>query len=345
MAGPAVLPGAVAPGLLGLVAVVTDSSACLDRAVQERHAIVVIPLRVLAGGAVADDEPGPLPAQIAAELRRGERLSTARPAPERFAAAYAAAAAAGASAIVSIHLSGELSGTIGSARLAAATAPVPVQVIDSRSIGAGLGLVVLAAAQAAAAAQLAAAQPAGAGHSAAGQPAGAGHPAAPSQAVGQPAGAAQLAAAQLAAEVAQAATRVATRLGLFFALDSQDQLHAGGRLAHPGGARPGGPAPVSLLRSRPLLHIADGRIAVLERVRTRSAARDRLTELAATFAAGHPARLTVMHLDNPSGAAALARQLATAIPAAGQLNVTEAGTAIRAHTGPGLLGVAVAALP
>ena len=130
------------------VAVVTDSSASLPPA---SLPVVVVPLRVLAGGAVADDAAGPLPAAIAAELARGERLSTARPAPGRFAAAYAAAAAAGAPAVVSVHLSGELSGTLGSARLAAAAAPVPVHVVDSRTIGAGLGLVVAAAARAAAA--------------------------------------------------------------------------------------------------------------------------------------------------------------------------------------------------
>ena len=138
----------------GQVAVVTDSSASLPASLPPASlAVVVVPLRVLAGGAVADDAAGPLPAAIAGELARGERLSTARPAPGRFGAAYAAAAAAGAPAVVSVHLSGELSGTLGSARLAAAAAPVPVHVVDSRTIGAGLGLVVAAAARAAAAAR------------------------------------------------------------------------------------------------------------------------------------------------------------------------------------------------
>ena len=82
------------------------------------------------------------------ELRRpGPAVRTASPAPERFAAAYAAAAAAGAEAIVSIHLSGRMSGTVGAARLAAAAAPVPVRVIDSGSLGMGLGFAVLSAAE------------------------------------------------------------------------------------------------------------------------------------------------------------------------------------------------------
>jgi fatty acid-binding protein DegV len=299
----------------GRVAVVTDSSACL-RPQDENCAALVVPLRVLAGGAAADDAPGPLPDLIADELRRGERLSTARPSPSRFTAVYAAAAAQGAPEIVSVHLSGELSSAIGSARLAAATAPVPVRVVDSRSIGAGLGLVVATAILAAA--------------------------------TGQP-----------AAEVEQIAIRQAARLGSFFALDSQDQLRDGGRLSQPGGPRPGqrsgdspdpgrgegrrgGGGAGSMLRSRPILAIRDGRIIAAERVRTRAAAGERLTELAAGFAAGRPCDVAVQHLDNEAGAAALRQQLIAAIPAAARISLVEAGTAIRAHTGPGLLGVAVA---
>ena len=274
------------------VAVVTDSSAGLD----PRLAVTVVPLRVLAGGVVADDTTGPLPAPIARELARGERLSTTRPAPERFAAAYAAAAAAGAPAVVSVHLSGELSGTLGSARLAAASAPVPVHVVDSRTIGAGLGLVVAAAARAAAA----------------------GHP---------------------APQVVQAARDQAARLGSFFALDSQAQLRAGGRLSAGGQGRA---TAAALLRSRPLLAIRDGQVVVLERVRTLAAAQDRLVQRAAVHAAGRRTELAVQHISNPSAADDLRQRLAAAIPAAGPIGLTEAGTAILAHTGPGLLAVVVA---
>jgi DegV family protein with EDD domain len=279
------------------VAVVTDSSASLAPA---NLPVVVVPLRVLAGGAVADDAAGPLPAAITAELDRGERLSTTRPAPERFAAAYAAAAAAGAPAVVSVHLSGELSGTLGSARLAAAAAPVPVHVVDSRTIGAGLGLVVAAAARAAAA--------------------------------GQP-----------AEQVVQAARDLSARLGSFFALDSQDHLRAGGRLSGGSAGRGAGRSTAgAMLRSRPLLTITGGRVVVLERVRTSAAAQDRLAQLASVHAAGRRSDLAVQHIGNPSGAEDLRRRLAAAIPAAGPIAVTEAGAAILAHTGPGLLAVVVA---
>ncbi|MGH3411317.1 MAG: DegV family protein, partial [Streptosporangiaceae bacterium] len=99
-----------------------------------------------------------------------------------------------------------------------------------------------------------------------------------------------------------------------------------------------------MLRSRSLLTITGGRV-VLERVRTSAAARDRLAQLASVHAAGRRSDLAVQHIGNPSGADDLRRRLAAAIPAAGLIAVTEAGAAIRAHTGPGLLAVVVAPEP
>jgi DegV family protein with EDD domain len=277
----------------GHVTVVTDSAACLAADLAGQQHVLVVPLRLLAGEQAADDGPVPLPDSIEEQLRAGRRLSTARPAPARFAAAYAAAAAAGAAAVVSVHLSGELSGTVASAAQAAASAPVPVRVVDSRSIGMGLGFAVLAAAQAADE-------------------------------------------GQSAEDVATAASACAARLGSFFALDTPDHLRAGGRLD------PARRSSGSALTARPLLHVRHGRIAVLERVRTPSAAAARLEELAVAFAAGQPADLAVQHLGNPRRAAKLAGRLALAIPQARRCYLSEAGAAIRAHTGPGMLGVVVA---
>src|SRR5579862_3363113 len=259
--------------MTGRVAVVTDSTACLPAEVAGRLEIAVVPLRVVAGRESADDEPGVLDGPAGDELRRGQRLSTARPAPAAFAASYAAAAAAGARAVVSVHLSGQLSGTIRSAQLAASGAAVPVRVVDSLSIGMGLGFAVLAAARSAAAGRQADA-------------------------------------------VAAAASSCAVRIGSFFALYSAEYLAAGGRLDAGGGlgaAAAGGRALV--LTARPLLRIRDGRIGVLDRVRTRSAALTRLSDLAVEFAGGRPVELAVQYLGPAERAATLARRLADAIPA------------------------------
>jgi DegV family protein with EDD domain len=74
-------------------------------------------------------------------------VTTSRPGPERFAAAYRAAVAAGATGIVSLHLSAEISGTHDAAVLAARDAPVPVRVVDSGMVAMALGFCALAAAE------------------------------------------------------------------------------------------------------------------------------------------------------------------------------------------------------
>lgn len=91
------------------------------------------------------------PGRVAEALKEWQPVSTSRPTPAEFTAIYKAAAEAGADAVVSVHLSSELSGTYESAVLAARSAELPVEVLDSRSIGMGLGFAVLNAARTAAA--------------------------------------------------------------------------------------------------------------------------------------------------------------------------------------------------
>ncbi|GLW21471.1 DegV family protein [Microbispora triticiradicis] len=131
------------------VAVVTDSTAYLGAEATGRWNVTVVPVQVILGDHEIDDVT-PFDAGLLAHALQGRSpIVTSRPSPERFAEAYERAAAAGATEIVSVHLSGALSGTVDSARLAAREAPVPVQVVDSRSIAMGLGFAVLAAARAA----------------------------------------------------------------------------------------------------------------------------------------------------------------------------------------------------
>ncbi|MEO3809993.1 DegV family protein [Sphaerisporangium sp. B11E5] len=131
------------------VAVVTDSTAYLQPAEVEQLGIIVIPLQVIVGDRTLDDGTQIDVAGLAAALKDWSPVSTSRPAPQRFAEIYEEAAARGAREVVSIHLSGALSGTVDSARLAAQDAPIPVDVVDSRSLAMGLGFPVLAAAKAA----------------------------------------------------------------------------------------------------------------------------------------------------------------------------------------------------
>jgi len=137
-------------------------------------------------------------------------------------------------------------------------------------------------------------------------------------------------------DVAAAAAGRAARLRSFFVLDTLDQLAAGGRLD------PGFPGAGSGLTIRLLLHLAQGKVAVLEKLRTTSAAVRRLEEVTAESAAGQPVDLAVQYLGDRDRGAALAGRLERLIPQARHRYLAEAGPVILAHTGPGMLGAVVA---
>ncbi|REE99281.1 DegV family protein [Thermomonospora umbrina] len=274
------------------VAVVTDSTAYLPAELSERHGLITVPLQIAIGGTVRDETELTV-AQTARALKEWRPVTTSRPAPERFAHAYKVAAGAGAEAVVSVHLSAAMSGTAEAARLAAEAAPIPVTVVDTGTIGMGLGFAALSAA--------ASARRGG----------------------------------DMAAVAAAAARRAELSRSLVY-VDTLEHLRRGGRI--------GGAATLlgSALMIKPLLHIVDGRIAPLDKVRTASRAIARLEELAVEAAGGRPVDLGIQHLGAASRADALARRLRERIPEAHDVHVGEVGPVIGAHTGPGMLGVVVA---
>lgn len=130
--------------------IVTDSTAYLPGGVVEQHGIEVVPLHVVVGGRDHVEGQDISAAQVAAALRDYTIVTTSRPTPQVFAETYQRLADEGATAIVSIHLSSQMSGTFEAAQLAAAEAPVPVEVVDSETIGMAMGFAVVAAAESAA---------------------------------------------------------------------------------------------------------------------------------------------------------------------------------------------------
>ena len=134
------------------VALVTDSTAYLSAELLRNTGITVVPVQVIVGGRAYDetaDEAGVR--RVADALRAWQPVTTSRPAPERFRQAFAAAAAGGADAVVCATLSSRMSGTFESAELAAKEVDIPVHLVDSRTVGMGLGFAVLAGAELAAA--------------------------------------------------------------------------------------------------------------------------------------------------------------------------------------------------
>jgi DegV family protein with EDD domain len=132
------------------VAIVTDSTSYLPAELIVEHGIRVVPLQVIIGGSAYDEGADLTSATVAEALRSWSPVTTSRPSPAAFLDAYEQAAGGGCDGIVSIHLSADISGTYESATLAARDSPVPTLVVDSRSLGMGLGFAVLSAAEAAA---------------------------------------------------------------------------------------------------------------------------------------------------------------------------------------------------
>ncbi|MFE1321163.1 DegV family protein [Kitasatospora phosalacinea] len=312
----------------GHLALVTDSTAYLPQEAVDRHRIRVVPLSVAVGDEVFAEGVEISPKDVAEALRSKQRVTTSRPSPETFAAAYRAAAEAGARGIVSIHLSAELSGTAEAARLAAPAVPVPVRVVDSRLVGMALGNCVLAAAESAGALDAARS---GAGAADAGGGAGG---AAGAAVVGGDGTGADGTEADLDLVVAAAEGRAAATAGFFY-VDTLEHLRRGGRI---------GTAQAlvgSALAVKPLLHLAGGRIEPLEKVRTASRAIARLEEIAVERAGRQPVDITVHHLAAEHRAEPLAERLRDRVPGLEGLCVSEVGAVIGAHVGPGLLAVVV----
>ncbi len=140
------------------------------------------------------------------------------------------------------------------------------------------------------------------------------------------------------AEVENAAVAAASRTTTFFVLETLEYLRRGGRI---------GSAAAFLgtaLAVKPVLHVKDGHIVPLEKVRTTNRAVARLVDLAeqATDVTGADSvELAVHHLAAHDRAVELATRLDERISPASGCVVSELGAAIGAHTGPGMLGVVV----
>lgn len=277
------------------VAVVTDSTAYLPQALIEKYGIEVVPLYVVLAGRSGREGSEIGPADVATALSvRGKSVSTSRPTPGDFVAAFRRRLGPDANRLVSIHLSSELSSTSDAARLAASQVGEHlVTVVDSRSTAMGMGFAVLAAARAAA----------------------------------------EGADVDTVVDVARD-TAAATRT--FFVVDTLEHLRRGGRI---------GSAAALLgtaLAVKPVLHVREGRVVPLEKVRTTARAVNRLVQHAVETAGDAPVAIAVHHLAAADLADRLAAELRQQIPGTIELYVSELGAAIGAHVGPGAVGVVIA---
>jgi DegV family protein with EDD domain len=129
------------------IALCTDSAACLPDELMRRFEIGVAPLTVTVEGTLGDDLSID-DEEFFDRLAEGIKPTTSQPSPGAFLQLYKQAAERGASEILSIHIGANLSGTVGSARIAAQSSPIPVEVVDSGTASFQQGLCVWEAAEA-----------------------------------------------------------------------------------------------------------------------------------------------------------------------------------------------------
>jgi len=278
------------------VAIVTDSAADLPEDVLSLRDIHMVPARIHFGARSYLDK-------VSLDAREFYRLmaesdvhpTTSQPPPGDFRRLYQILGSHHPG-IISIHITGRASGTFQAAASAAqrAATRVPVLAIDSRNASIGQGLIVLRAAELAAAGQ-------------------------------------DIDQIALALDEVIAGTRTWALLG------SLDHAVRGGRVA------PSRRLLARLLRLEPILAtFPDGRLAMGGFLLGRH---DRVRRFARWLARriGGTAglRLAVAHANAPEDAARLLAELRAQLPGLANVLVTEVGTALGVHGGPGTLVVAL----
>lgn len=143
-------------------------------------------------------------------------------------------------------------------------------------------------------------------------------------------------------EAAEAARARAEASSSLFYVDTLEYLRRGGRIGAAAALFGGA------LAVKPLLRIADGRVATLEKVRTSARALARLEELAVEAADDQEVDVCVAHLASPDRAAQLTARLTERLAdnlAGREVWCGELGAVLGAHVGPGMLAVCVAPRP
>jgi DegV family protein with EDD domain len=134
------------------IAIVTDSTAYLPAKIIKRYQLRVIPLKIHWGEETYLDGVDITPAEFYSRLAKDSVVpTTSQPSMQEFLQVFNNLISDGYEGIVAPLISSGISGTVASALAAAREfSHLPVEIVDTRSTSAGQGLVVLAAARAAA---------------------------------------------------------------------------------------------------------------------------------------------------------------------------------------------------
>lgn len=122
--------------------------------------------------------------------------------------------------------------------------------------------------------------------------------------------------------------------GVFFAVDTLEFLHRGGRIG--GAQRFLG----TLLNMKPILAVQDGKVEGLERIRTKTKAHERILELVIENTKGKsPIRLATLHANAADDAKALLAKAERELNPIESI-FSEVSPVVANHAGPGTIGLA-----
>lgn len=132
-------------------------------------------------------------------------------------------------------------------------------------------------------------------------------------------------------EVLALIDKMVPKIKLLVLVDTLEYLARGGRI---GGAQAllGG-----LLNVKPILHVEQGRVEPMERVRTRRKAMERLVELGVTATKGKPCQVCMGHAEAEEEARALGKMVQERMNVV-EMFFGEIGPVVSTHTGPGAIG-------
>lgn len=137
------------------------------------------------------------------------------------------------------------------------------------------------------------------------------------------------------AEILEGAAGIRDRTHLFAALDTLKFMAMSGRVGHLTADM------ASMLSIKPILTILDGKLDLLEKVRTRKKAWARVVELAVTgLGQGEIDEIYILHTAAEDLAAEFETQLRAALPCPDYIPITGLTPGLSVHTGAGLVGVA-----
>lgn len=271
---------------------VTDSTSDLAPDMIRQHDIRVVPLKVVFGEEVLEDGVNCNGELLFAKVKEtGALPTTSAASPGDFADVFGRIVEEGKRALY-IGISSDLSSTLQSAKIAADEYPEgTVEIVDSRNLSTGIGILVMKAAQ-------------------------------------------LRSEGKSLAETAAAIRALTDKVQTAFVIETLDYLYKGGRLnalSHLIG---------SMLKVRPLVKVVDGKMIVGEKIRgtIKKGFDVMLNRVLADKAAIDPSLLFVTH----AGALQAAQDMKATLER--ELNVehiaiTEAGSVISSHCGPGTAGI------